>query len=69
MINLILHNWRQMKYIYQEFPYEEQFELVEIHLQMLDGNGEVFEPAEKGPKDDEDEEWSSCESSDNEMES
>lgn len=52
----------------QEFPYEEQFGLVETHLQMLDGNGEASnDQIVRATMDDEDEEWSSCDSSDDDM--
>jgi hypothetical protein len=53
----------------KEFPYEEQSELVETHLQMLDGKDELFDQVESELKVEEDEEWSSCESSEDEMES
>eukprot|EP01034_Spumella_vulgaris_P024257 gene24257-30576_t len=54
----------------EEFMFDEQYDLVETHLQMLDGTGEMTETAVVGggTKTDEDEEWSSCDS-DEEMQS
>ncbi len=53
----------------KEFMFDEQYGLVETHLQMLDGNENLAgNAAVTGTKTDEDEEWSSCDS-DEEMQS